>query len=463
MPPANVPVLMLSDIHLDPFHDPAKFSQLRTAPAAAWAAILDGTPSPTQADDFARLQSTCSASGIDTSIEVLNATLIAAQKQQPSPLFVTVSGDLMAHHFDCRFHTLAPNATPAEYTEFAAKTVAFVALQLRLNFPHSAIYFALGNNDSGCNDYSEDPGSAFLRADAVSFAADAQNRSSAKAILSQFPQLGDYAVNLPAPMQHTRLLVLQDIFQSSRYSACNSAGRATASGAAQAQIVWLRSQLSAARAAHQRVWVMAHIPPGIDAYSTFRQHAGICSVQSPDTFLSSDALADTIAEFPGTIRLVLFGHTHMDEMRIYQTASGTIPAKLVPSVTPVDGNNPAFTLGEVEPATAVLKDYTVFVASNKTGIATAWNAEYSYSSTYHMPDYSGDSAAKLAAIFLADRDGSSQESRSYQHFFFPGEGRIGSMLTSAAMHLVWHTYACTVTSAEVSSFHHCDCAAASVQ
>ncbi|MBW4040477.1 MAG: hypothetical protein HIU91_16805, partial [Acidobacteria bacterium] len=46
--PITVPALLLSDIHLDPFHDPAKFPQLLAAPASAWAAILSAPPSPTQ-------------------------------------------------------------------------------------------------------------------------------------------------------------------------------------------------------------------------------------------------------------------------------------------------------------------------------------------------------------------------------------------------------------------------------
>ena len=335
--PGTVPVVMLSDIHLDPFHDPAKLAQLRTTPATGWAAIFDAPPSPTQAADFAQLQSTCGARGVDTPIALLDSSLRAAQKQQPTPLFVTVSGDLMAHQFDCRFHTLAPGATAADYSAFAAKTVAFVALQLHRTFPRAPIYFALGNNDSGCADYREDPNSTFLHADAASFAADALSPANRAAILSEFPQLGDYNIALPAPIEHTRLLVLQDIFESRRYTACNG----MASDDAALQIAWLRAQLTAARAAHEHVWVMAHIPPGIDAYSTFTRHRDVCGGQSPEMFLGSEALADTLTGFPDVIRLALFGHTHMDELRVYMSSDGKpVPAKLVPSITPINGNNP---------------------------------------------------------------------------------------------------------------------------
>jgi sphingomyelin phosphodiesterase acid-like 3 len=452
---------MLSDIHFDPFHDPAKLAQLRTAPVTGWAAILDAPPSPTQAADFAHLQSTCHAKGVDTPIALLNSSLHAVQKQQPTPLFVTVSGDLMAHVFDCRFHTLVPSATDADYSAFAAKTVAFVALQLHRTFPHSPIYLALGNNDSGCNDYREDPNSAFLHADAASFAADALSPPNGAAILSEFPQLGDYNIALPAPIEHTRLLVLQDIFESKKYAACN----ATASdNASTAQITWLRAQLTAARAAHEHVWVMTHIPPGIDAYSTFSKHRDVCGGKSPEMFLGSEALVDTLTDFPDVIRLALFGHTHMDEMRAYKTADGAIPGKLVPSITPVDGNNPAFTVAEIEPSTATLKDYAVFTASNQTGIDTQWSQEYRYSTSYGLPDLSGASLAKLTSSFLADKSSATDASRAYERFYFVGEPDavkgISANVKAAAMQVLWPAYACSITSNRIADFRSCVCPAA---
>jgi sphingomyelin phosphodiesterase acid-like 3 len=459
----TVPALLLSDIHLDPFHDPAKFAKLRSAPASAWTAILNAPPSPTQAADFAQLQTTCNAKGIDTPPALLDSALHAALRQQPHPLLVTISGDLLAHQFDCRFHTLAPSATDADYSAFAAKTVAFVALQLHQTFPRSAIYFALGNNDSGCKDYREDPNSAFLQTDAQSFAAGALSPTNRADILHEFPQLGDYNIALPAPIQHTRLIVLQDIFESKRYTTCNST---SSDSAATQQIAWLRTQLTAARAAHQHVWIMAHIPPGIDAYSTFTKHRNICGGKSPEMFLGSEALANTLTDFPDVIRLTLFGHTHMDEFRAYTTPDGTIPGKLVPSITPVNGNNPSFTIAAIEPTTATLKDYTVFAAANQSSWDNkdlAWSKEYSFSTTYHLPDLSGSSLAKLTNSFLDDKSGNSEASHAYQQFFYAGMPDavkdISANVKAAAMQIVWPTYACAITHADAASFQSCVCPA----
>ncbi len=470
----TVPVLMLSDIHLDPFHDPAKFAQLRSTPASGWAAILSAPASPNQAAAFARLQATCHARGMDTPPVLLASSLHGEEAKQPDPLFVTVSGDLLAHQFDCRFRALAPNAGAAELSSFAARTVAFIAWQLRAAFPHSPIYFALGNNDSGCHDYREDPGSAFLQAAARSFAATALSAANRSAILQTYSGMGDVNLALPAPMQSTRLIILQDIFQSRSYQGCHSSAGAEA---AEEQIHWLRAQLQAARAAHQPVWIMAHIPPGIDVYRTLAKAPNVCAGQDPEEFLRSEDLARTIAAFPDVIRLALFGHTHMDEFRVFRGYGGSGPSaavagKLVPSISPVDGNHPAFTVAQVDPNTSLLTDYTVYVASNLTGDRTIWSKEYSYSTTYHLPNLSGRALKQLTSVFLADPTGQSQASRSYQRYFYPGllsgspVGISGPGTVSRAEKIqmleaiAWPLYACAMANPETAKFRACACPAA---
>jgi sphingomyelin phosphodiesterase acid-like 3 len=451
------PVVMFSDIHFDPFHDPAKFKALEAAPVTEWAGIFAAAPSPTQAADFEKLQVTCKTKGVDTPVALLDSSMDAAQKQMPTPLFVTLSGDLMAHKFDCRFHTLDSKGTDADYSAFAAKTVAFVAWKLRKTFPHVPVYIALGNNDSGCQDYSEDPNSAFLTADAKSFAAEMATQENSAAVLASFPELGDANVSLPMPK--TRLLVLQDIFESKRYATC---GGKSSDDAAKAQIAWLKTQLTAARKAHEKVWVMAHIPPGIDAYSTFTKFRNVCGGKAPEPFLASEALAETLAEYPDVIKLALFGHTHMDEMRVYTGVNGeSIPGKLVPSISPVNGNNPAFTVAEVDTATATLKDYTVYsaVGSGDWDKPVKWTEEYQYSKAYGLPDFSGPAAAKLIAGFGEDKAGSAPASAAYEQFYFVGDPHISGNVKAAALKIVWPAYACALSHASAAEFRSCMCPA----
>jgi len=450
---------MLSDIHFDPFHDPGKFTQLQSAPAAQWLRILSAPDTPTAAADFAALQKTCKAKAIDTPFALLTSSLQAEQAQQPNPNFVTVSGDLLVHKFDCRFQQLAPKATAADYSAFAAKTVEFVALELHAAFPKSPVYFALGNNDSGCGDYKEDPNSKFLQTDAKSFAADV-DKPNTKAVLTEFSREGDYNAVLPAPFHNTRLIVLQDIFESKRYTACNGKAPLGNMTPEEIQINWLRTQLTAARAHHEHVWVMAHIPPGVDVYSTLSDGRDVCSGKPAEMFLDSSAFADTITDFPDVIRLVLLGHTHNDEMRIYSSALGKIPGKLVPSITPVNGNNPAFTVAQVNPATATLVDYAVTSASNQTGIDTTWSEEYRYSTTYQLPDFSAASAAKLLTALSADKRSASSSSQAYERFYFVSGPGVSASAKAMAMQLFWPAYTCSITQTTEADFRRCMCPAA---
>lgn len=453
--------MMLSDIHFDPFHDPAKLAALRTTPAKDWPRVLNAPDAPTQATDVAALQKACPVRGIDTPWTLLQTSLKEASQQQHSPLFVTVSGDLISHSFDCRLHYLAPGITEQEYSEFTSKTVAFVALELRWAFPGTPVYIALGNNDSGCTDYHETQDSPFLKSTAQSFAADVIDPGNGKRLLREFSSEGDYSVTLPKPMQHTRLIVLQDIFESKKYETCGDKSDETASDT---QVQWLHAQLAAARAAQENVWVMAHIPPGIDPYATFSKGLDVCAGKKPEMFLSSGKLADTITEFPDTVKLAIFAHTHMDELRLLHSntegSSGAVPAKLVPSISPVNGNNPSFTVAQVEPHTAILKDYAVYVADNQTGIATTWKEEYRYSTTYGLPDFSAKSVAALTSGFLADQSGSTAPSLAYQNFFFAGLSGLSSSLKAAALHHFWPAYACSMTQDDAAGFRACVCPAA---
>jgi sphingomyelin phosphodiesterase acid-like 3 len=457
--PKTEPILMLSDIHFDPFQNPTLVPQLVAAKVKDWPAILATPTTPAAQQAYQQLQQTCKAKGSDTNYTLLTSSLAAEHAQQPAPLFITVSGDLMAHQFDCRFKTLVPKGSEKDYSDFASNTVAFVAQQLHATFAKTPIYFALGNNDSGCKDYREDTGSSYLANDGKSFAAVVLDKANAADITTEFSAYGDYKVALPAPFKNTHLLVMQDIFESKRYTTCDGKD---APDAGAAQVAWLRSKLDEARTKHEHIWVMAHIPPGIDAYSTFtkKASAGSCPFADPTQFLNSDLFATALADYTDVVSLVLLGHTHMDEMRLYTANSGTgsIPGKLVPSISPVDGNDPSFTVGTVDPARSMLVDYTVYAANNQTGIDTKWSPEYTYSTTFHQPDYSAASLTAITNGFLADPGSKSPQSQAYESHYFVGGPSAGINLKAAALGMVWPIYACSLTHDNTKSFAACACA-----
>jgi sphingomyelin phosphodiesterase acid-like 3 len=451
----GVPALMVSDIHFDPFHDPDKLQKLIDAPADQWSAILAAPPSPNQKQAFDALQQQCKLRGVDTSYDLLQSSLQAMRARQADAKFMTVSGDLMAHSFSCRFKELRPQSTQSDYQAFALKTISFVVSSLHLAFPHIPIYVAMGNNDSGCGDYKLDAGSDFL-AETGKIFGNALPLPQRQDLIQQFPAGGYYNIAMAAPMKDTRIIVVNDVYLSPKYTTCGGMPNLTA---ANAEMDWLRQQLASAQQSGQKVWILGHIPPGINAPSTVLKMKNICADAKPVTFLSSDAMADLMLEHASTIRLGIFAHTHMDELRLLQpedgdtspTAEHSVVLKLVPSITSIDGNNPSFTTARINSATATLEDYAVIAASNQTGVGTTWSREYDYARTYHEADFSPATVKDLIAKFHADPGSQQAISNDYIRNYFVGD-------RSLALKPFWPQYSCSLADTTAKSYASCVCA-----
>lgn len=452
----TIPALFVSDIHFDPFHDPARVQQLVAAPVSHWRSILSGPPSPNQQQAFTALQRNCYARGVDTPDTLLRSSLRAMRTRQPDAKFMLVSGDLVVHAFSCRYTTLFPHSTPAQYQSFVEKTVSYVLGQIRASFPRVPIYVALGNNDSACGDYRLDVGSDFL-ADTAQIVAKGLPPSDRESEIRNFTPGGNYSVTMAPPMQNTRLIVIDDLFLSKKYTSC--AGKQD-SAPADAEITWLQNELAQARQSGQRVWIMGHIPTGIDPYATARRLGAMCGHVNPVLFLSSTELADLLIEYADVVRLGIFAHTHMDEIRLLQpehaepgASEAGVVIKMIPSISPVDGNDPSFTIARINPASAVLQDYEVIAASNHTGVATTWAKEYDFAQTFHAAQFSPSTVRTLIAEFAADHDAETPVSQQYIRHYFIGD-------RSAELKPFWPQYVCALANHTVGAYATCLCPAA---
>jgi sphingomyelin phosphodiesterase acid-like 3 len=270
-------------------------------------------------------------------------------------------------------------------------------------------------------------------------------------VLADFQADGDYSVMMAAPMQNTRLIVLDDIFMSNKYATCSGTQDAAA---ATAQIAWLRKEFAEARQQKQKVWLMGHIPPGVDVYATFSKMRNVCGGDKAATFLASNQLGDVLVENADVIRLGLFAHTHMDELRLLTPENGAkgrgVAIKMVSSISPVDGNNPSFTVAQIDPASATLVDYEVFAASDRTG--TSWSKEYDYGQTYDQPSFSTAALEKLLDEFRADPDAKTDASRAYISNFLVGD-------RSSLIKPLWPQYVCALSHYNAAGFAGCVCGA----
>jgi sphingomyelin phosphodiesterase acid-like 3 len=449
-----VEALFVSDIHFDPFWDPGKAAQLAAAPVSEWKAILGSPATADSEQQFATLQQTCHARGVDTSYALYESSLRAIRADAAGAKFVVVSGDLIAHDFSCKFATVLPHAKADEYRAFVEKTMGYVEAQLRAALPHVPVYAALGNNDSDCGDYQLDANSEFLEAAGRDLTADvpAAERTEAQ---RTFASAGYYSVTLSPPLQHTKMLVLNDLFMAKRYTTCG--GKADAAPAAE-QIAWMKGQLDAARSKHEKVWVMSHIPPGVDPYSTAMKGEEVCKGSEPTMFLSSEALPEAMAGYGDVLRLAVFAHTHMDEVRLLEPegegmAERGIAVKLVGSISPIDGNAPSFTVASIDAGTAVMKDYRVIVASNATGVNTKWTEEYDFAKTYRQVSFTATTVRDIIAGFGADPGAQEKASQSYIRDYGAGMG-------APELSMFWKPYVCSLADDEAAdAFRACVCGA----
>jgi sphingomyelin phosphodiesterase acid-like 3 len=443
----SVPAVMLSDFHFDPFRDPAKVNRLAAAPIGRWQAILDEPASADQAARYAELQAACGGVGDDTDEALFRSALKDSKKYIEAKGFVTVTGDLLVHKFDCRYSGSMKGKQPDGTATFAAKTANYVMEQVEAAFPAVPVYFALGNNDSECGDYrlnSQDPFFAATSA-AVMHGLRMLDATELKMAHEDYEIGGYYEVPL-ANVHGTRLLVLDDMYESSFYKDCASAPDDAAKAA---QLKWLDAQLAGAREAGDKVWVMGHIPPGPDVFNTLKHFTSVCS-RSPAEFLSSNELADELVKYADVIQLALFAHTHMDEFRLLERAGakGAVAMKLVPSISPVHGNAAAFMVARVDTTSALMLDYTVYAE----GAGGKWEREYDFDETYHEVAFSAATLRPIAEHLQADRAGVERTTQAYEHNF--AAGGAGSPLQ-----LVWQEYACALTRDKAEDFRGCICPA----
>lgn len=383
-------MLLISDIHLDPFVDVAQAREIERLPLDEWGDVFARLP--TQAPDFRD----CGEQGPTTSPAVLRSSLNEIAAAASDTAFTVLAGDLLVHQMQCRYAALFPSADAGEYREFAARMVIYILHGVRAATQGRPVYLALGNHDSGCGNYRRDVQDPFLSRLAEEVAAAASNDPAEQArIRHSFARDGGYRI-AQAPVGFPLQLALIDTTPLSR-NARTCDGRPGDGGMAGLQ--WLEQQVHEAVDAQTPLWVIGHIPPGVDVRSSLsnepwaQQYVSVVSAADSAErvvpFLSDERLASIIAAGAGTVKLALFGHTHMNEWRLV----GDVPTKLLPSLSPSNGNLPAFTLGTVG-SDGTLLDYQVHAASDLEA-SSDWTTLPSFRSTYQVSAFRAADVAGL--------------------------------------------------------------------
>ena len=246
---------IVSDLHFNPMADPSLLGELVAGDPARWESILNRT-TPAAFSQY----------GSDTNWWLLKSAMEQFPATLPHPTFIMVTGDLLAHDFPATFQNVTHDSDQQHYRAFVLKTVEFLAIQLQRRFPGTRIFLTPGNNDNDCGDYTIQANGAFLD-DTAPIARELAVGDDE--LVNTWKVLGSFNVPHPA-LPGVRIISFNSIFLSSKYRARSSInGCAPVSSTAASDLMeWLERNLAAAAQANLKVWLMFHIPPGIDGYAS---------------------------------------------------------------------------------------------------------------------------------------------------------------------------------------------------
>jgi hypothetical protein len=396
-------VLVMSDLHFDPMADPGLVDQLAAGEPEQWSAVLDSSS-----------DRSLGRYGRDSNWMLLRSALQHMAETLPKPAFVLISGDFLAHGFRQEFDAAAQDHSDAAYRIFVRKTMQFLGLQLEQNFPATPILPALGNNDEECGDYQLQPGGPFL-ADTLPILRRLVGTAGGQGFDRDWKGYGNYTARAGG----IRVLSTNTNFLSIHYR--NACGSPADGDPAKATLAWLEAELAAANKAKERVWLLYHIPPGIDGYATLRQ--GVC----PGTMIPmwdqtyAGAFLALMKRYADTVTVSFAGHTHMDDFRLIADTEGRYGFALItPAVSPIFGQNPAFRTVTYDAAGGIL-DQTTYDLTNFPQATTAaggtppeWRAEYSFTRQWSLPRVDLPSLERLYSMIM-----DAPVERERWHMIFP--------------------------------------------
>ncbi|TWT47027.1 hypothetical protein KOR42_42240 [Thalassoglobus neptunius] len=412
-------ILLISDIHFDPYSglDRKAFEKLMELPEEEWP------------DYFRSLQQPTSHYGSDSNYTLFVSSINEAYRRVPDPLFILYPGDFLAHDWQSKYNALAPRtiAEDAEaYRQFTQKALRLIATEFRQVFPEIPVYATLGNDDSYCQDYWIQADGPFLSAFADIWEPTLNETVDRPDFRETFLKWGAYAVNLPG-LSDERLIVLNTVLWSGSYctdyhdpkqqNCCECKPLGNSPGLA--QLKWLEKELVAARSRGQKVWLLMHVPPGLDSYVE-EENSGRCATAELWNDPFSTGYRDLVDRFRDVLRIAFTGHTHMDDYRVLRVKQQPVLLhKIAPAVSPVFGNNPAFQVYEFDCESSSLTNWKTNILDLKShgedARKTEWRSEYDAGHIFGITEVS---ARSIDPLFVKIRESpSGANAKAYQTFY----------------------------------------------
>ncbi|MCP5001939.1 MAG: hypothetical protein GY933_25210 [Hyphomicrobiales bacterium] len=432
-------VALISDFHFNPFDPPNLAGALVIRPVEEWP------------EEFATIeQQAMSKWGSDTNHALLASSLEAFAKNAAEADFAIVVGDFLSHKFAKKAAAaLGVASTDDKVRSLAEKTTIFVADSLSRALPEKPIIVMLGNNDSDCGDYRITPDGGYLAATRETVRRLAGSELVAADFDKTYGAGGYYGVRHPA-LPQIQILVVNDILWSARYrDACGSGDEAAAAN----MLSWLRDSMERQRDAGGSVWLVHHIPWGIDPHTTAYAREADCAEQVVP-FLREPYATEfpkLLREYGSTIQASFAGHIHTDDYRLLTDAKSRplVAQKIVPAISPIYHQNPGFDIVDYDRKTGMPEDYSTYYLANLDSASTAvpgdWRFEYTFTQAYGLAKYSAEDLAKL--IEAVDAGGPA--SATYRQLYALRHEQLPQKDLPV--------YVCAMKELEANRFNECRC------
>jgi len=419
--------LLLSDLHFDPYADPAIMEQLGAKPLPACQSPASGALAKFSSDsNYPLLKST------------LDQVVATAKVNQFHYDYVIVTGDFLAHDFDTRYQQCVGGGDAA-YRKFASHTIAFVDAMIRQALPGAPVFAALGNNDSDNGDYAESSG-FFLHTIGQDWSRTWRNlpKATRADALASFEREGNYALPHPSVPKNELIVLNSNLWVANNTQACSETDPDPGG-----QFQWLEGMLAKSRSAGGTATLIMHVLPGIDA---MRSSTG--APRGLWTDRCTQRLISELTNFRGVVREIYAGHIHRDDFRLLPDTEGKplCTIHVVPAVSPVYLNNPAFEVGWYGKDDGGLRDYAPQFLDLGNAQPT-WKTEYIFTQAY---GFARPNLAALKELSTAIHEGNplSGVGKKYVDYYAAG---VGPFLTPAN----WLNYSCAQTEFTTLRFDVC--------
>jgi hypothetical protein len=421
-------VLLISDIHFDPFAD-GTAKELEKTDISGWSTVLES-----------RKEGKFPEYGRDTNYSLLSSAAGEISRKSAGTMCAIVGGDMICHNFRAKY--ILSGCDADSFSLFVLKTIEFVSLMLKQAMPGIPVYYVIGNNDSDSGDYNIIPGGAMLGAlSSVYGAVSTDKRAS-----MDFKKGGYYEMPFPGD-EKSELIVLNDIFWHKKHKRPDDSKDA----AGTAEMKWFAEELDAAALNGKRVFVAMHIPPGIDAYLASKDR----NCHGPDGFLDPVYNREFIGLIYGhreVVKSIFAGHTHFDDFRVFSDAGKPFATvSIMPSISPVHGNNPGFEAALLE-SNGEIADRAVYNLSGFGGkdaeTNAKWALEYTFCKEYECPDLSPASLYGVAESIVKNPEMFDR----YITFY-----TAGNILLSSIIKQQKRIYECALMSDGFDEYAGCAC------